>query len=64
MLLQGPGVDPGFQVRGGRVAHVKKLRRAEGGAKIFGVFLKFTLENRLIKAVKSHFPLKLFFKSY
>ena len=30
------GADPGFQVRGG--AHLKKLRRAEGGAKIFGVF--------------------------
>ena len=30
-----PGADPGFQVRG---AHLKKLRRAEGGAKIFGVF--------------------------
>ena len=29
------GADPGFQVRGG--AHLKKLRRAEGGAKIFGV---------------------------
>ena len=29
------GADPGFQVRGG---HLKKLRRAEGGAKIFGVF--------------------------
>ena len=28
--------DPGFQVRGG--AHLKKLRRAEGGAEIFGVF--------------------------
>ena len=27
--------DPGFQVRG---AYLKKLRRAEGGAKIFGVF--------------------------
>jgi hypothetical protein len=27
--------DPGFQVRG---AHLKKMRRAEGGAKIFGVF--------------------------
>ena len=27
--------DPGFQVRG---AHLKKLRRAEGGAKIFGIF--------------------------
>ena len=30
------GADPGFQVRGG--AHLKKLRRAERGAKIFGVF--------------------------
>ena len=30
------GADPGFQVRGG--AHLKKLRRAEGGAKNFGVF--------------------------
>jgi hypothetical protein len=31
-----PEADPGFQVRGG--AHLKKLRREEGGAKIFGVF--------------------------
>ena len=30
------GADPGFQDRGG--AHLKKLRRAEGGAKNFGVF--------------------------
>ena len=31
--------DPGFQVRGGGGgAHLKKLRRAEGGANIFGVF--------------------------
>ena len=30
------GANPGFQVRGG--AHLKKLRRAEGGAKHFGVF--------------------------
>ena len=30
-----PGADPGFQVRG---AHLKKLRRAEEGANIFGVF--------------------------
>ena len=29
------GADPGFQVRG---AHLKKLRRAEGGGNIFGVF--------------------------
>ena len=31
------GEDTGFQVRGGG-AHVKKLRRAEGGATFFGVF--------------------------
>jgi hypothetical protein len=31
------GADPGFQVRGGG-AYLKKLRRAEGGAKIVGVF--------------------------
>ena len=30
------GADPGFQVRG---AHLKKLRRAEGGAKILGYFV-------------------------
>ena len=29
------GADPGFQVR---EAHLKKSRRAEGGAKNFGVF--------------------------
>ena len=29
------GADPGYQVGG---AHLKKLRRAEGGVKIFGVF--------------------------
>ena len=29
------GADPGFQVRG---AHLKTLHRAEGGAKIVGVF--------------------------
>jgi hypothetical protein len=29
------GADPGFQVRG---PHLKKLRRAEGGAKILGVY--------------------------
>ena len=27
------GADPGFQVRG---AHIKKLRRAEGGGNFFG----------------------------
>ena len=30
-----PGADPGFQVRR---AHLTKLRRAKGGAKMFGVF--------------------------
>ena len=30
------GADPGFQVRGG--GHLKRLRRVEGGANIFGVF--------------------------
>ena len=43
------GADPGFQVRGG--AHLKKLRRAEGGAKILGVFRvknhDFTQKNRI-----------------
>ena len=36
-LGTGPwsGADPGFQVRG---VYLKKLGRAEGGAKIFGVF--------------------------
>jgi hypothetical protein len=32
------GADPGFQVRGGGGAHLKKLRRVEGGTKIFGIF--------------------------
>ena len=34
------GADPGFQVRGGGGggAHLKKLRRAEGGSKNFRVF--------------------------
>ena len=34
-ILRSIGADPGFQVRG---AHLKKLRRAKGGANIFGVF--------------------------
>jgi hypothetical protein len=45
-----PGADPGFQVRGGG-AHLKKMRRAEGGAKHFGVFRvknhDFTLKNQI-----------------
>ena len=35
ILYHISGADPGFQVRG---AHLAKLRRAEGGAKFFGVF--------------------------
>jgi hypothetical protein len=34
-LVNSAGADPGFQVGG---AHLKKLRRAEGDAKIFGLF--------------------------
>ena len=34
-LYEKAGVDPGFHVR---VAHLKKMRRAEGGAKMFEVF--------------------------
>jgi hypothetical protein len=43
------GAVPGFQVRG---AHLKKLGRAEGGAKIFGVFRAknhdFTPKNHIV----------------
>ena len=43
------GADPGFQVRG---AHLKKLRRVEGGANMFGVFRvknhDFTPKNHII----------------
>jgi hypothetical protein len=44
------GADPGFQVRGW--VHLKKLRRAEGGAKIIGVFRvknhDFTPKNHIL----------------
>ena len=36
LIVHFPEADPGFQVRG--VALKKKLRRAEGGANIFGLF--------------------------
>jgi hypothetical protein len=43
------GADPGFQARG---AHLRKLRRAEGGAKSFEVFRvqnhDFTPKNHII----------------
>ena len=46
-----PGADPGFQVGGG--GHLKKLRRAEGGAKIVGVFRvknhDFTPKNHIFR---------------
>jgi hypothetical protein len=51
--LPGPdyaGADPGFQVRGG--AQLKKLRRAEGGANIFGVF---RVKNHDFTPKKSYF---------
>jgi hypothetical protein len=35
--VSAPGADPEFKDRGGG-AHSKTLRRAEGGAKIIGVF--------------------------
>ena len=47
-ILQFAGADPGFQVRGGG-AHLKKLRRAEGGAKIVGLFrVKITILRKKI----------------
>jgi hypothetical protein len=48
--IQYTWADPGFQVRGG--GHLKKLRRAEGGAEIFGVFRvknhDFTPKNHIL----------------
>ena len=49
-VSQSAGADPGFQVRGG--AHLKKLRRTEGGAKIFGVF---RVKNHDFTPKKSYF---------
>ena len=48
-LLLSSGADPGFQVRG---AHLEKLRRVEGGAKIFGVF---RVKNHDFTQKKSYF---------
>ena len=50
LIVQNAGADPGFQVRGG--AHLKKLRRAEGGAKIVGVF---RVKNNDFTSKKSYF---------
>ena len=44
------GADPGFQVRG--EAHLKNLRRAEGGVNIFGVF---RVKNHDFTQKKSYF---------
>ena len=52
------GADPGFQARGR--AHLKKLRRAEGGAKFFGVFRvknhDFTPKNLIFSILGGHAP--------
>ena len=49
------GADPGFQGRGG---HLNKLRRAEGGAKMFGVFRvknhDFTSKNHIFPILEGH----------
>ena len=53
-----PGADPGFQVRGG--VHLKKLRHAEGDAKIFGVFRvknhDFTPKNHIFSNFRGGAP--------
>ena len=53
-LSLASGADPGFQVRG---AHFKKLRRAEGGAKIVRVFRvenhDFTPNNHILFPILS-----------
>jgi hypothetical protein len=46
LILVYESGDPGFQFRG---VHIKKLRRAEGGAKIFGVFRVKSHKNHIFK---------------
>ena len=53
---QCSGADPWFQVRGGGGAHLKKLRRTEGGANIFGVF---RVKNHNFTP-KNHIPLMFY----
>ena len=52
------GADPGFQVRGG--AHLKKLCRAEGDTKMFGVFrvknYDFTPKNDIFSNFRGRAP--------
>ena len=56
-MRQVAGADPGFQVRG---AHLKKLRRAEGGAKLFVVFRvknhDFTPKNHIFSNFRGEPP--------
>ena len=60
MMMRSAAADPGFQVRG---AHLKKLRRAEGGAKIVGVFRvknhDFTPKNLIFSNFRRQRPLDL-----
>jgi hypothetical protein len=52
--MDSAGTDPGFQV--GEGVHLKKLRRAEGGAKICGVFRvknhDFTPKNHIFSNIR------------
>ena len=50
ILLWYSGADPGFQVRGERT--LKKMRRAEGGSTIVGVF---RVKNHDFTPKKSYF---------
>ena len=52
-LLRISGADPGFQVKG---AHLKKFRRAEGGATIYGLFHDFTTENHIFSNFRGGAP--------
>ena len=56
-VLCTTGADPGFQVRG---LHLKKLRRAKGGAKIVGVFRvknhDFTPKNHIFSNFRGRAP--------
>jgi hypothetical protein len=58
--MRSAAADPGFQVRG---AHLKKFRRAEGGAKIVGVFRvknhDFTPKNLIFSNFRRQRPLDL-----
>jgi hypothetical protein len=58
MHIVEAGADPDFQVRGG--PHLKKLRRAEGGAKMFGVFRvknhDFTPKNHIFSIFRGRAP--------